>query len=303
MNYQDLGRRDARKALVSAVLKEDITLVSQIVSARPDIVDARNSHGHTALSEAVAIGNLGLVQKLVEAGADPVQCNHGGSSLIDAAAWHGSSEIAEFLRENGCDVTPYHEASLGYYKAIKQRIDNDPSAVNRPTPRGTTMLHHAAHGNHPKVCEVLFSSGAFVDAFDFHGHTPLCHAVERNSVDCARLLIQHDANVNQGAGHFGGTVLHRAIMLRFVDMSLLLLKSGSNPNARDFSGKSALHTAVASGKLDIVHAVLQTPVDMSLRTKKTKLQKGNETALDYAQRLKKKRIVSLLEQHLTTVDM
>lgn len=300
MNYQTLGRRDARKALVGAVLEQDLTLVSQILAERPDIVDARNSHGHTALSEAVTTGSLELVQKLVEAGADPKQYNHGGSSLIDAAAWVGNSEIAEFLREKGCVVTPYHEASLGYYEAIKQRIDHDPSVVNRPSPRGTTMLHHAAHGNHPKVCEVVFSSGALIDALDFHGHTPLCHAVEQNSVDCAVLLIQNGANVNQSAGHHGGTVLHRAIVLRFVDLSLLLLDNGADPNAQDFSGKSALHASVSSGKIDIVHAVLRTPVETNLRTKKTKLQKGNETALNYARRLKKKRIVNLLERHLAT---
>lgn len=302
MNYQTLGRRDARKALVAAVLEQDLSLVGQILVERPDIVDARNSHGHTALSEAVTIGNLELVRKLVEAGADPKQYNHGGSSLIDAAAYCGSPEIAEYLRDNGCDVTPHHEASLGYCEAIKQRIDQNPSVVRRPSPRGTTLLHNAAHGNHPDVCELLVSSGGVVDAFDHHGHTPLCHAVERNSVDCAQFLIQQGANVDQSAGHHGGTVLHRAIMLRFVDLSVLLLESGADPNAQDFSGKTALHTSVSSGKIEIVRAVLKTPVDSNLRTKKTKLQKGNETALDYARRLKKKRIVSLLEQHLATVS-
>ena len=300
MNYQDLGRRDARKALVGAVLEQDIPLVSHILSERPDIVDARNSHGHTALSEAITVGNLELVHKLVEAGADPKQCNHGGSSLIDAAAYSGNSEIAEFLREKGCVVAPHHEAALGFSDAIRQRVDQDPSLVHRPSPRGATLLHHAAHGNHTDVCELLISSGALVDSFDHHGHTPLCHAVERNSEDCARLLIQKGANVSQSAGHHGGTILHRAITLRFVGMSLLLLESGSDPNAQDFSGKTALHTSVSSGKIEIVRAVLQSPVDSNLRTKKTKLQKGSETALDYARRLKKKRIVSLLEQHLAT---
>lgn len=298
MNYRNLGRRDARKALVSAVLEQDSALVSQILAERPDIVDARNSHGHTALSEAVTIGNLELVRKLVDAGADPQQCNHGGSSLIDAAAYCGSSEIAEFLRDRGCVVTPHHEASLGYREAIGKRIEQDPAVAYKTNPGGTTLLHHAAHGNHPAVCELLVASGAGVDAYDRHGHTPLCYAVERNSMNCARFLIQNGANVSQSAGHFGGTVLHRAIMLRFVDLSLFLLESGSDPNAQDFSGKSALHTSVSSGKVEIVQAVLRTDVDTNLRTKKTKLQKGNETALDYARRLKKKRIVSLLEQHL-----
>ena len=298
MNYRDLGRRDARKALVSAVLEQDPSLISRILAERPDIVDARNSHGHTALSEAVAIGNVALVRQLVKAGADPQQYNHGGSSLIDAAAYCGSTDIAEFLRDRGCVVTPHHEASLGYDEAIRQRIEQDPSVLHKSSPRGTTLLHHAAHGNHLDVCKLLVSSGALVDAFDRHGHTPLCHAVERNAVGCARFLIQNGANVNQSAGHFDGTVLHRAIMLRFVDLSLLLLECGSDPNAQDFSGKSALHNSVSSGKVEIVQAVLQANVDTNLRTKKTKLQKGNETALDYARRLKKKRIVSLLEQHL-----
>ncbi|MCY3885401.1 MAG: ankyrin repeat domain-containing protein [Gammaproteobacteria bacterium] len=300
MDYRGLGRRAARSALVDAVLAQDERLVVRIVAERPDIVDARNSHGHTALSEAVKIGNLALVQQLVDAGADPKQYNHGGSSLIDAAAHCGSSEIAEFLRERGCVVTPFHEAALGYCEAIGQRIKDQPSVVNQKSPRSASLLHHAAHGNHLSVCELLVSSGASVEAFDHHGHTPLCYAVERNSVDCARVLIREGANIDQPAGYFGGTVLHRAIMLRLVDMSILLLESGSDPNLQDFSGKSALHTSVASGKIDVVRAVLQSQIDTNLRTKKTKLQKGNETALDYARRLNKKRIINLLEERLST---
>lgn len=301
MDYQTLGRRDARKALINAVLTQDESLVERILSERPDIVDARNSHGHTPVSEAVTVGNLTVVRQLVEAGADPKQCNHGGSSLVDAAAYCGSAEITEFLRDRGCVVTPFHEAALGYCEAIKQYIQEQPAVVNQASSRSASMLHHAAHGNQTEVCELLISSGANIDAIDHHGHTPLCHAVERNAVDCANLLIQNGANVNQLAGFHGGTVLHRAITLRLVEMSVLLLGSGSDPNAVDFSGKSALHTSVASGKIDIVIAVLQSAIDLNLRTRTTKLQRGNETALDYARRLNKKRIIGALEEHLSSV--
>ncbi len=299
IDYGQLGRRDARKALVSAVEAEDLERVRHIIEKRPDIVDARNSHGHTPLSEAVPTGNLDIVRALVEAGADPMQRNHGGSSLIDAAAHVGCVEVARFLQSNGCVVTRYHAAALGDVDAIRQELDSDDNIAGLRGPRGTTMLHHAAHGNHSELCSLLIAAGAPVDPRDGHRHTPLCYAVERNALEAAEVLIESGADVNHHAGHFGGTVLHRAILNRFVEMSLLLITSGADPNMQDFSGKSALHSAVASGKAQIVEALLNTAVDLDLRTRKTKQQPGNETALEYAQRLKKKRIAQILEAHLT----
>ncbi len=297
IDYSQLGRRDARKALVEAVVGEDLRCVQRIIEVRPDIVDARNSHGHTPLSEAVPTGNLALVKMLVDAGADPKQYNHGGSSLIDAAAHDGCVEVAQFLQEKGCVITVCHAAALGDLETIKRELESGAVTADQRGPRGTTMLHHAAHGNHTSICELLIAAGAPVDTEDRHHHTPLCYAVERNSLQAAELLIQAGADVDHLAGHFGGTVLHRAILNRNVEMSRLLLKSGANPNIQDFSGKSALHAAVSSGKFEVVAAVLESPVNLELRTRKTKLQQGNETALEYAQRLKKKRITRLLEEH------
>lgn len=301
-NYQALGRRDARKALIDAVLAHDDAVVELILSECPDIVDARNSHGRTPLSEAVGVGSLALVRRLIDAGADPKQYNHGGTALIDIAAYQGNREIAEFLRQKGCTVTPYHEASLGNLDAIRQRIKWQPSLIRQFSQQNLTLLHHASAGNHPEVCDLLISKGATIDAYDRHAHTPLCHAVERNSLEAARLLVENGANINQSAGHFNGTVLHRAIMLRHVEMSLLLIHSGSDPNTQDFSGKSALHAAVASGNLQIAQAVLNTSVDTSLKTRKTKQQKGNESALDYARRLNKRKMVTLLEKYVSSIE-
>ncbi len=297
-NYQQLGRRAARKELVSAVLAQNLNLVSQFVQLRPDIVDARNSHGHTALSEAVTTDNLELVKLLVEAGADPKQCNHGGSSLIDAAAYIGSVPIAEYLKENGCFLTIHHAASLGYVNFIREQLDQNESLIYARGPRGETLMHNGAHGNHVEICSMLLDRNAEVDSMDRQGNTPLCHAVENNSVECAERLLIAGANPNQSAGYYGGTVLHRSIMHKSIPIAKLLLDHGADPNRQDVSGKTALHAAITSGKLEIVEAVLDKPIDLELKTRSTRLQPGNETALDYARRVNKKRILAFLEQRL-----
>jgi ankyrin repeat protein len=83
------------------------------------------------------------------------------------------------------------------------------------------------------------------------GFTVLHRAASSNSVDVARLLIEHGANVNVISKR-GYTPLHRAALSNSVDVARLLLERGANVHALNFDdddddilprGKSALHFA------------------------------------------------------------
>jgi len=61
---------------------------------------------------------------------------------------------------------------------------------------GWTALHFAAQNNDAEVCEFLLDAGAFVDAVDSFGNTPLWRAVFscRGDGDCIRVFRTYDAN-------------------------------------------------------------------------------------------------------------
>ena len=152
-----IGKRQLRKDLLTAIKQHDVVRVSQLVDDYPDLADAPNSHGNTPLSVAIGTKELEIVKVLVSAGASSDHKNQGGSGLIDAAAWSGSTEIALYLVEHGCSLTVNHAAALGMLSFVRKALRKDAKAALAGNRRGTPV-HFAAHGNHVDVLELLFDS-------------------------------------------------------------------------------------------------------------------------------------------------
>ena len=289
-----LNKTQARKSLIAAILSGDIDLVARELDQRPDVVDARNAHGNTPAGEAVSRGELEIVRLLVERGADARQVNGGGSSLLDRAASAGQRAIAKYLVACGCPYLPHHAAAVDDINALSRMLDGDAAAVLARDRRDATPLHHAARADSTRCVRALLTAGADVQATDRHGHEPLAYAVESNATRAARALLDAGANCNAAAGHNGGVMLHRALSNRHFDMAELLLAQGASPNRCDHAGKTALHEAVAIANRGAVELVLRYDPDLTARTRKTRLQPGGETPLDYAVRRRQSSIAELI---------
>ncbi len=289
-----LNKTQARKSLIAAILSGDIDSVARELGQRPDVVDARNAHGNTPAGEAVSRGDLEIVRLLVECGADARQVNGGGSSLLDRAASAGQRAIAKYLVACGCPYLPHHAAAVDDLHALARMLDDDAAAVFARDRRNATPLHHAAHADSTRCVRALLAAGANVQATDRHGHEPLAYAVEANAMRAAHALLDAGANCNASAGHNGGVMLHRALAHRHLDMAELLLEQGASPNRCDHAGKTALHEAVAIASRSAVELILRYGPDLTARTRKTRMQPGGETPLDYAARRRQNSIVALI---------
>ncbi|MXY52546.1 MAG: hypothetical protein F4Y86_08485 [Gammaproteobacteria bacterium] len=292
--FGKLNKTQARKSLIAAILSGDIDSVARELDRRPDVVDARNAHGNTPAGEAVSGGDLEIVRLLVERGADARQVNGGGSSLLDRAASAGQRAIAKYLVACGCPYLPHHAAAVDDIHALARMLDGDARAVLARDRRDATPLHHAARADSTRCVRALLTAGADVQAIDRHGHEPLAYAVEANAIQAARALLDAGANCNAAAGHNGGVMLHRALTNRHLDMAELLLEQGASPNRRDHAGKTALHEAVAIANRSAVELLLRYDPDLTARTRKTRMQPGGETPLDYAVRRRQNSIVELI---------
>ena len=104
------------------------------------------------LAIATANGQLEVVQKLLEANANPDKLGPDGTSPLCAAALWGNDELVSLLVEGNADVN----------------IQND----------GTkwTPLHAAAFQEHGKVCHILMMNGAKINIADHSGCTPVDYA-------------------------------------------------------------------------------------------------------------------------------
>ncbi len=288
-----MGRRALRKQLIEAIEAGELSRVAEIVGADPTIVNAANSHGHVPLGAAIGTGCLDRVRFLIAQGADPRYAYH-GRTLLDAAAYSGHADIFRYLVSFGMPPTVHHAAAIGDIRLLGQMLAADP-ALREPTAAGgrwrITPLHAAVIGSNRESVKFLLGQDVPVDAKNHNSHTALALCPEYPAtaarVPIAKLLLAHGADANAGAGHHGGTVLHRAIIKGDAALAELLLEDGADPNRQDRSGKTPLHHAVAKNR-KLVAVVLASAPDLAIESRE------GETALQYARRLRKPTIVQLL---------
>ena len=289
-----MGRRVLRKQLIAAIEAGDENRVAEIVTADPNIVNAANSHGHVPLGAAIGTGCLERVKQLVALGADPSHAYH-GRTFLDAAAFSGHADIFRYLVSFGMQPSVHHAAALGDVRLLGQMLMENP-ALREPTAAGgrwrITPLHAAVIAGNRETVEFLLGQDVPVDAQNHNGHTALALSAEFPSKESrapiAELLLAHGADVDAAAGHHGGTVLHRAVIHGDVALARLLLEHGAGPNRQDWSGKTPLHHAVAKNR-ELAELVLAFSPNLALESR------DGETPLQYAQRLRKRVLVRLLE--------
>lgn len=176
-------------------------LIAQGVDANQEKVE----HQLTALHYAVAGEHEDIAALLLEAGADPNLSSREGSirDPLSIAAGLGSESIVKLLVDKGADTllknemgyTPLNIAiSKGHLSIAKLLVQKSPDSVDLRSP----LCGAALHGQMPIVAWLL-ELGADVHATERHLHGPsACHyAVRNDHADVAKLLIEHDADLDR----------------------------------------------------------------------------------------------------------
>jgi pectate lyase len=185
---------------------------------------------------AAYTGDLSRIQDLLD--ANSTGGDHGGLTLLHAAAAGGQSELVNYLIGKGFD--------------IRASTDED----------GLMPLHYAAMGNHQDVAETLLAQGAPVDAGET---TPLFAAAWAGRKDMARYLISKGADINRGPQ----TALHTAVdWWSDMDTIELLLELGADVNAQNEVGNTPLHVAVDTWWLRVGEVLIAHGAKIELKNNK-----------------------------------
>jgi ankyrin repeat protein len=158
------------------------------------------------LLAAASVGDLQLLQQLLDGGLSPNARTSGGWTALHAAAIAGQLEAMQLLIQRGA---PLEARNL----------------------QGCVPLHSAVNAGQTSAMQLLLDAGAEVDAADCLGYQPTFHAAMIGHVGALAVLLDAGADVNALSKKHCRTALHMAAMDNYHGAVELLLERGADANA------------------------------------------------------------------------
>jgi ankyrin repeat protein len=152
-----------------------------------------------------------LVDRLLDAGANPDTVSQEGQTALMTAARNGSVAAVRALLRRGAQVD------------LAESF------------RGQTALMFAAGEGNTAAARLLLELGAELNKRSTGGYTPLLFAVRNNRSETVKFLLQQGADVSDRLPD-GTSALSLAILNADFDLAAVLLEAGANPNVPDPRG-------------------------------------------------------------------
>jgi ankyrin repeat protein len=245
------------------------------------------------ISNAVSMGNINLVRKCLEKGADADLQSGNGVTLLYSACNKNHIDIAELLISYGANVnqglneeygrnpllvaaigehselmkmliangakTGLHLAALqGDIDTVKTFLEQEKFSVNSIC-EGMTPLCLAAIGGHLKISQLLLDRGAVLD-FLYYQNTPLYQAAKLNHIELVDLLIDRGSDPNHAS------TLHIATCRNYQELVKRLIARGVDVNYQD-GGGTPLHAAAENGLREIAELLIANGAQVSAKSK------------------------------------
>ena len=254
-------------------------MVEALLAAKAD-VNARDAGGATPLHLAAAQGFKSVAEVLLAAKADVNARDQRGDTPLHMAAAAGQTALVDLLLA--------HKAEVNI--RITAPIQDNPNPGASQGGHAATPLIGAILGNHVAVVKLLLTAKAEVNfecqtiALGRQGTqwvSPLHLAVEVNSPEIIRLLLDHGANPNAQVSASGGiaagtTPLLVAVLRGKQEIAQLLLAHKADPSLPDGEGKTPLHRAVLEDRKDLVELLLANHAEVNRQ------DQSGKTPLGYA---------------------
>lgn len=287
---------DAGNAIAFAASRGHLEAVNKLLQAGSDQNNFHTAAVTAALQSAVDVGNMVLIEPLLQAGGDATRIDirkpaaagnldlltfilHSGA-LVDVdpsiqylyhitrarelrdftalhlAAYHGHQPVVELLLAKGADVN----------ESINRARDENGTNLN-----GATAVHLAAVGGHLAVVKLLIDAGADVNAPCLEADTALEAAVRSGDTEMVELLLAAGAVVNVLKHPFAQsrakTALSVAAEVDNPDLVARLLSTMPPDNAR-LAAHLALEDAVENQSTGIVRQLLQLHPNVNLHSER-----------------------------------
>lgn len=203
-------RVEYRDEYIEAVNDGDADRVKSLLTANDELLDYIDepwfSFDAPAIVFASSMGNLPLIDVLIDAGADIDRKSSwwaGGTSAlqqVSGAMLGYNRELAEYLIERGATIEAHAAAGLEMPETLEALIKQDPDVIHAPGCDGMSPLHFAAT---PKIAEILLKHGANINLRDRDHWGTAAQWTIRRRPEVSRYLLEQGAE--------GDVVLYCAI--------------------------------------------------------------------------------------------
>ncbi|KAH8649881.1 hypothetical protein BX600DRAFT_528913 [Xylariales sp. PMI_506] len=246
----DINISDGHALRFAAVGRVD--LLRTLVEAGLDF----NIHGGTSLQAAVSAGRLDMISMLLAAGADVNAENEYSFTALESAAIRGNFGLVQWLLNAGANVTVYGNfalegaAYIGHTETVRTLLAKDFN-VNARGRHYTSALEATSRQG--------YLLGPDVDARGTSG-TSLQVASRQGHLDIVRTLLSAGANVNAKGGYHG-TALSCASSAGHVDIVRTLLDARADVSVKEKRPHCALCVSSVNSHFEVVAALLAAGAD------------------------------------------
>jgi uncharacterized protein len=203
---------------------------------------------------AIQSGDSPRLQKLLadDPSAAAARDSHGVSAIMQAL-YAGRADLAGLLQDAKPELDIFEATSLGQPDRVSELISRDPSLVTFWSPDGFTPLHFACFFGQEEPVRLLLSHRAEVNVASQNPMKvmPLHSAAAARQIAIVRMLLEHkaDPNAKQQAGW---TPLHAAAQHGDQEILKLLLQLGADPSIANEAGVTATQLAREKGHTQLL---------------------------------------------------
>lgn len=269
-----MGNDVSLLALHASVFNKNYnTQIAKTLLERGAHVDTVDANGDTPLLIASRLGHAEMVTLLLACGADVARTNLAGETALCCAVDENHREATRVLIRHGSEGPDPHYRN--YYRLCGHIIGGDTEQaknlmeslgdVDFKNLSGERPLFFAAMTNRPVIMNLLLENGADVHGRNFKtGLTALHEASARGHVECIKVLLKHNADINC-INDEKYTALLMATHTRNMDALEMLLKNGADPNIANSHGATPLHLANWERCLKAVELLLKYNADTNVK--------------------------------------
>jgi ankyrin repeat protein len=205
------------------------------------------------LSQAIRAGDVARVEAILDRAPALLDGSGAGPSPLTLATYAGQRQIANLLIARGATVDIFQAAALDLTDQAQVLLAEEPELIASYSQDGWPPLHLAAFFGSEAMARLLLSRHASVHARSrsAEGNTPLHAAVAGRQPATVDLLLAAGSDVNaQDSG--GWTALNLAAHEGIAAMVESLLHAGADPTIPSDTGQTPCQTAEREGHTELL---------------------------------------------------